>query len=100
MFRKMHENAGDHNDNFGFHSSLVLMICQALIKGANSILCIVSLLQSSGVFAEGIAGAAKKRYGGGGGGGGGGGERDSANFIPKPKLNLQVISMKFCNLSA
>jgi hypothetical protein len=49
------------------------------------------------VFAEGIAGAAKKRYGGGGGGGG---ERDSANFIPKPKLNLQVISMKFCNLSA
>jgi hypothetical protein len=50
------------------------------------------------VFAEGIAGAVNKRYGGRGGGGG---ERDSANdFIPKPKLNLQVISMKFCNLSA
>jgi hypothetical protein len=37
------------------------------------------------VFAEGIAGGVKKRYGRGGQ------EQDSANnFIPKPKLNLQV----------
>jgi hypothetical protein len=43
------------------------------------------------VFAEGIAGGVKRRFGGGGGGG----ERDSAyNFIPKPKLNLQVNSME------
>jgi hypothetical protein len=71
--------------------------CQAQIKGTNSMPCIISLLQSSGVFSEGIAGAVKKRYGGGGGGG----ERGSANnFIPKPKLNLQVISTKFCDLSA
>jgi len=44
------------------------------------------------VFADGIAGGVKRRFGGGGGGGG---ERDSAhNFIPKPKLNLQVNSME------
>jgi hypothetical protein len=48
------------------------------------------------VFAEGIAGAVKKRYGGRGGG-----ERDTANnFITKPKLNLQVISVMPCILSA
>jgi hypothetical protein len=40
------------------------------------------------VFAEGISGSVKRRYGGGGGEGD---ERESAkNFIPKPKLNLQV----------
>lgn len=62
----------------------------------NSIQCIVSLLQSSGVFAEGIAGAVKKRYGGRGGG-----ELETANnSIPKPKLNLQVIYMMLCILSA
>jgi hypothetical protein len=38
------------------------------------------------VFAEGISGSVKRRYGGGEGD-----ERESAkNFIPKPKLNLQV----------
>lgn len=46
-------------------------------------------LQSHGVFAEGISGGVKRRFGGGGG------ERDSAcNFIPKPKLNLQVNSIE------
>jgi hypothetical protein len=48
------------------------------------------------VFAEGIAGAVKKRYGGRGGG-----ELETANnSIPKPKLNLQVIYMMLCILSA
>lgn len=43
------------------------------------------------MFAEGIAGTLKKRSGGGGGG-----EQDSAkNFIPKPKLNLQVNQYAF-----
>ncbi|XP_021932147.1 DNA-directed RNA polymerase III subunit RPC4 isoform X2 [Zootermopsis nevadensis] len=43
-----------------------------------------NLIQSNGVFAEGIAGTIKKRFGGVAG------EQDSTkNFIPKPKLNLQ-----------
>ncbi|XP_069686660.1 DNA-directed RNA polymerase III subunit RPC4 [Periplaneta americana] len=46
-----------------------------------------NLIQSTGVFAEGIAAAAKNRRSGGGGGGG---DRDSSNnFLQKPKLNLQ-----------
>jgi hypothetical protein len=69
--------------------------CQARIKGISFVTFIAFLLQSSGVFSEGIAGTIKKRYGGGGGGGG---EQDSANFIPKPKLNLQVNKMNFNNL--
>jgi hypothetical protein len=69
---------------------MVVGICQALKNSAKCVIYVIFFLQSHGVFAEGIAGGLKKRYGGGGG------ERDSAcNFIPKPKLNLQVINMKY-----
>jgi hypothetical protein len=68
---------------------MVVGICNALKNSAKSVMCVIFVLQSHGVFAEGIAGGVKRRHGGGGG------ERDAAyNFVPKPKLNLQVNSMK------
>ena len=71
---------------------MVVGVCQAFKNSAKSVKCVIFFLQSHGVFAEGIAGGVKRRFGGGGGGGD---ERDSAyNFIPKPKLNLQVNSIK------
>lgn len=68
---------------------MVVGVCEAFKNRAKAVKCVIFFLQSHGVFAEGISGGVKRRFGGGGGGG----ERDSAyNFIPKPKLNLQVNS--------
>jgi len=88
------ENNGDCNEHLSCPDNMVVGVYQTFKNSAKSVKCVIFFLQSHGVFAEGIAGGVKRRFGGGGGGLGGG-ERDSAsNFIPKPKLNLQVNSME------
>jgi len=80
------------NEHLSCPDNMVDGDCQVFKNSAKSLKCVIFFLQSHGVFADGIAGGVKRRFGGGGGGGG---ERDSAhNFIPKPKLNLQVNSME------
>ena len=84
------ENNGDCNGCVSCPDYMVVGVCQAFKNSAKSVKCVIFFLQSHGLFAEGIAGGVKRRFGGGGG------ERDSANnFIPKPKLNLQVNSMEW-----
>lgn len=85
------ENNGDCNEHLSCPDNMEVGVCQFLKNSAKSVKCAIFFLQSHGVFAEGIAGGVKRF----GRGGGGGGERDSAyNFMPKPKLNLQVNSME------